>query len=151
MLTFFEEFYIFAIIMTPSARHFRTFYFKHSFFYWRLKFTEITKWLQNCRFQNRRLYCSWPFFLLLFVWDLSSHLRIFHSYWDVTITGMATNFDLCSAYCHRTVRPGSLACHTYIVLWHWPSIYNGHLRGHVTLTPISERLAVELSLPVFTT
>ena len=29
------------------------------------------------------------------------------------------------------------------------SVYNGHLRGPVTLTPIAERLAVELSLPVY--
>ena len=32
------------------------------------------------------------------------------------------------------------------LLWHRTSIYNGHLRGPVTLTPIAERLAVELSL-----
>ena len=31
-------------------------------------------------------------------------------------------------------------------LWHGASVYNGHLRGHVTLTPNTERLAVELSL-----
>ena len=30
-------------------------------------------------------------------------------------------------------------------------VFNGHLRGPVTLTPIAERLAVELLLPVFTT
>ena len=29
------------------------------------------------------------------------------------------------------------------------SVLNGHLRGPVTLTPIAERLAVELSLPAF--
>ena len=29
--------------------------------------------------------------------------------------------------------------------------YNGHLRGPVTLTPIVERVAVELTLSVFTT
>ena len=44
-----------------------------------------------------------------------------------------------------TYRPlsseGSLTCHTD----------NRHLRGFVTLTPNAERLAVELSLPVFTT
>ena len=34
---------------------------------------------------------------------------------------------------------------------HTASVYNGHLRGPVTLTPITERLAVELSLPVLTT
>ena len=31
------------------------------------------------------------------------------------------------------------------------AVNNGHLRGPVTLTPIAERLAVELSLHVFTT
>ena len=37
------------------------------------------------------------------------------------------------------------------LLWYMASVYNGHLRGHVTLTPIAERLEVELSLPVFMT
>ena len=32
-----------------------------------------------------------------------------------------------------------------------PTVYNGQLRGPVTLTPVAERLAVELLLPVFTT
>ena len=31
------------------------------------------------------------------------------------------------------------------------TVYNGHLRGPMTLTPIAERIAVELSLTVFTT
>ena len=37
------------------------------------------------------------------------------------------------------------------LLWHGTSVYNGHLGGPVTLTPIAKRLVVELSLPVFTT
>ena len=37
------------------------------------------------------------------------------------------------------------------LLWHRASVYNGHLQRPRTLTPIAERLAVELSLPVFTT
>ena len=37
------------------------------------------------------------------------------------------------------------------LLWHGTSVYNGHLRGPVPLTPVAERLAAELSLPVFTT
>ena len=38
------------------------------------------------------------------------------------------------------------------LLWHGPTLYNDHLRGPVTVTPITctERLAVELLLPVFT-
>ena len=35
------------------------------------------------------------------------------------------------------------------LLRHGPTVYNGHLRGPVTLAPVAERLAVELSLPVF--
>ena len=37
------------------------------------------------------------------------------------------------------------------LLRHWASVYNGHLRGLVTLVPFGERLAVELLLFVFTT
>ena len=35
--------------------------------------------------------------------------------------------------------------------WHGESVYNGNIRGPVTVTPTAERLAVELLLPVFTT
>ena len=37
------------------------------------------------------------------------------------------------------------------LLLYGASVYNGHLRGPVTLTSFTERLAVELLLPVFTT
>ena len=37
------------------------------------------------------------------------------------------------------------------LLWQGASVYNGHLRGPVTHTPIAECLAVELTLPVLTT
>ena len=37
------------------------------------------------------------------------------------------------------------------LVWHGASLYNGHIREHVTLTPIAEPLAVELPLPIFTT
>ena len=36
------------------------------------------------------------------------------------------------------------------LLWHGSSVYNGHLRGLVTLTTFADRLAVELLLSVFT-
>ena len=35
------------------------------------------------------------------------------------------------------------------LLWHGPTLYNGHLRGPVTLTTVVERLAVEVSLTCF--
>ena len=34
------------------------------------------------------------------------------------------------------------------LLWHSASVYNGHLRGPLTLTPVAEHLVVELSLSV---
>ena len=37
------------------------------------------------------------------------------------------------------------------LLWQGASVYNGHLRGPKTLTPVAGHLAVKLSLPVFTT
>ena len=37
------------------------------------------------------------------------------------------------------------------LLWHETYVYNGHIRESVTLTPIVERLAGEVSLLVFTT
>ena len=57
----------------------------------------------------------------------------------------AANFDLCSASWPLKFFSVSQ------LLWHGASVYNGHIRGHVTLTPMAERLAVELSPPVFTT
>ena len=60
----------------------------------------------------------------------------------------ASNFDLCSALM-AIVQWGFFSVPH--LLWHGASVYNGHLRWPMILTPIAERLAVELSLPVFTT
>ena len=83
------------------------------------------------------------------VWSLSSHSRIFHSYGDVTIPGEGLQILTYARHSWPLSSEGSLASHN--LLWHGASVYNGHLRGPVTFTPIAERLAVELSLPVFTT
>ena len=69
--------------------------------------------------------------------------ELFHSNRDVN----AANLDLC--WTLIAIEQGVFfACHTYCGRG---GPVNGHLRGPVTLTPIAERLAVELSLPVFTT
>ena len=81
-------------------------------------------------------------FICLFVWGLSFHSRIFHSYGDVTITGKGLQiFYLCS----------SLMAIEQLGFFSVSHVYNGHFREPVTITPIAERLAVELSLPFFTT
>ena len=77
----------------------------------------------------------------LFVWSLSSHSRIFHAYGDVTITDEGLQILTYARQWGFFNVPH--------LLWHGPSLYN--LRGPVTLTPVAERFAVELSQPVFTT
>ena len=84
--------------------------------------------------------CLFVFFVPLenfsFIW------RRHHCWWR------ASNVDLCSAL--MAIRQWGFFSVPHL-LWHGASVYNGHLRGPVTLTSIAERLAVELSLPVFTT
>ena len=87
-------------------------------------------------------------FVCLFVWSLSSHSRIFHSYGDVTIACEGLQILTYARHSWPLSSEGSLTCHTHC---DGPPFYNGHLRGPVTLTSNAERLAVELSLPVFTT
>ena len=60
--------------------------------------------------------------------------------------GRATNFDLISVL--MVIEQWGFFNVPHL-LWHKPTLYNCHLRGPVTLTPVAERLAVELSLPVF--
>ena len=76
-----------------------------------------------------------PIFLLL-IW-IRHHYR-----WR------PANFDLCSAL--MAIEQWGFFNVPHL-LWHGPTVYNGHLRGTVTLTSVTERLVVELSLPVFTT
>ena len=56
---------------------------------------------------------------------------------------MAANVDLCSAL--TAIEQWGF----FSVLWHGASVYNGHLWGLVTITPIAERLAVEAVITYF--
>ena len=58
----------------------------------------------------------------------------------------AANFDLCSALMASEKWGFFNVPH---LPWHGPILYNGHLRGTVTLTPVAKRLAVEPSLYLF--
>ena len=59
----------------------------------------------------------------------------------------AANFDLCSALM-AIEQCGSLTCYTHCDTG---LPYNDHLQRPVTLTSVADRLAVELSIPDFTT
>ena len=81
--------------------------------------------------------------LLLVCFCLFGVYRPTHSYGDVTITGEGLQiFDLCSAlmFIERFFSVSPL-------LWPGAPVSNCQLRRPVILTPIDERLAVELSLP----
>ena len=84
---------------------------------------------------------------VLFVFDITSQSRIFHSSGDVTITG--ERLQILTYDGHLWPLLGAvLDWHTYCNTGH-PFLMV--IRGPVTLAPVAERLAVELSLPVFTT
>ena len=91
------------------------------------------------------LFVCW--FIGLFVLVFSSHSRIMKTsplpvngckFWPISALKVIEQWGLFSV-------PH--------LLWQGASVYtcNGHLWGPITSTPIAERLAVELSLPVFTT
>ena len=63
----------------------------------------------------------------------SSHLRIFFTHLDTHQNQWrAAKFDLCSALIAIEQWEVFNVPH---LLWHGPTLYNGHLRGPVTLTP----------------
>ena len=84
-------------------------------------------------------------FVCLFFSSFSFHSRIFHSFEEITIAGEGLHIFTYARHLRPLRRKGSLACHTY-----WASVYNGRLRGPVTLTPNAERLAVQLSVSLLT-
>ena len=69
------------------------------------------------------------------------------TYEDVIITDEGLQILTYVRHSRPLSSEGSILCHTQIR--HRPTVYNGHLREPVTLTPVSEHLAVKLSLPVF--
>ena len=52
-------------------------------------------------------------FVMLFVWSLSSHSRIVHSYGDVTIAGEGLQILTYARHSWPLSSKGSLTCHTY--------------------------------------
>ena len=90
-------------------------------------------WHSNNHFNN----ISCTNFLILFVCLFMVFRPTREFFTDMETSPFpAANFDLCSAL---------------VAIEEWgASVHNDHLRGPVTLTRIAERLAVRLSLPVFT-
>ena len=103
-------------------------------------------WFNFCSISNTLYDDCWSLFVCLFVCfgfivpldNFPLIRRRHHCRWK------AANFDLWSAFIAFD-QWGFFSVPN--LLWHGASVYNGHLRVPVTLTPIAERLPVELSLP----
>ena len=77
----------------------------------------------------------------LFVWGFSSQSRIFHSFWDVTITAERLLLTYAHNLINMTIEQWGFFSVPHL-LWHGTSVYNSHPRGSVTLIHIAEHLAV---------
>ena len=86
-------------------------------------------------------------FRLFVLWDLSSTFCTHMETLSLLAKGCKFGHML-STHGHWAVWGSFSVPH---LRWHGASVYNGRLRGPVTFAPVAERLAVELSLPVFTT
>ena len=70
--------------------------------------------------------------LLLLVWGFSSHSRVFYSFGEVSITSELLQIWTYTRHSWPLSSEGSLLCRTYCDMGQ-PFIYNGHLRGPMTL------------------
>ena len=82
----------------------------------------------------------WGFFCSSF----SSHSRIFHLFGDVTIAGDGLQILTYVRHLWPLIKEGSLTCHTYCDIGHLVIVSSPRTCD----TPNTERLAVELSIPV---
>ena len=93
----------------------------------------------------RSILGEWPVYCLIVpLENFSLKWRRHHYRWR------DANFELCSAF--MAIEQWGFFSVPHLLL-HGASVYNNHLRGPVTLTPIAERLTVDLllHLPVFKT
>ena len=61
----------------------------------------------------RKDSCRYSTFIYLFIWSLSSHSRIFHSYGDVTIAGEGLQILTYARHSWPLSSEDSLTCHTH--------------------------------------
>ena len=70
---------------------------------------------------------------------------MFHSYEDDTIAGEGLQIFTYARHLWAIEKWGFFRVSH--LLWNGASIYNDHILGHIPLTHVAERLAVELWLP----
>ena len=82
--------------------------------------------------QKKKIKVQWE--IILFVCGFSSHSRIFHSYGEVNIT--CEGLLYLTHVWHMSIKQWWFFNVSHL-RWHGTSVYTGHLRGSVTLTPIA--------------
>ena len=97
----------------------------------------------SCTSQNKSSLYSYPY-VCLFFGVVHPNPEIFTHLETSPLTVKATKFDQYSAL----MAINHWGFFNVPHLWHGPTVYNSHRQGPVTLTPVAEYLAVELSLPV---
>ena len=131
---------IITICLFKEIHQFNTFY---------PKITSAWGWSHeitiSCLLTLHMLHSNFCYFIVLFYLFIyfSYHSRVFHSYGDFTIT--VEGLQILTHARHKAIEQWGFFSVPNLQ-WHGASVYNGHLRGPVTLTPVAERLAVELSL-----
>ena len=95
--------------------------------------------------KNKYILLMCCFFSFWFVLGFTFHSRIFHSSSQYRLRVQILPFAR-----HSWPLSNDLWFSFPHLLWHRASVCNGHYRGPATLNPVAERLAVELSLGVFT-
>ena len=82
---------------------------------WWCKYIAVIRYLVTLQYAISRVcYVHWyPSLFSLFVCGFSSHLRIFHTYGDVTISGEGLQILTYARHLWPLSSEGSLACHTY--------------------------------------
>ena len=82
---------------------------------WWCKYIAVIRYLVTLQYAISRVcYVHWyPSLFSLFVCGFSSHLRIFHTYGDVTISGEGMQILTYARHLWPLSSEGSLACHTY--------------------------------------
>ena len=106
---------------------------------WNNKFQSQARVFQLIKANEIDVYSFSPWLFVCFSMVLPPTREFF-------IIMRASNFDLCSAL--KAIEQWQIFSVPH--LWQGGYVYNGHLRGPAALTPVAERLAVGLSLPVFT-
>ena len=93
-------------------------------------------WTYTLPYIKRQVFINSIFSVRLLIFCFMSNARIFHSSGNVTITMQWKASNLTFAPHFMAIEQWGFLSVPHL-LWHRASVYNGHLQGPVTLTPVA--------------